>query len=225
VFFFQVFNHPPQEFLHGRRPALRHWPVYELGLAAVAMRRDYHVARDRGSDVGSKLYSDKVEAGIDSGGGPCAGNDGSVLYIEDILIHYHRRIAARQILRVVPMGGASPAIKQARPGQRVSAGADGHHPRATGVSRPECIQDSFGDILVPPERRHDDKVRISSSLQSKVDVQGEAGLHSNVPRFRRAHPEVEGRNACATVGSIDSEDLKGRTELEDREVGDNYHGY
>jgi hypothetical protein len=64
----EVLHHPTQQCLHGRRAARGHGPVDELGLAAVAVRRNHHVARNGRSDIGAQLHTDQMQAGINTGG-------------------------------------------------------------------------------------------------------------------------------------------------------------
>ncbi|MDI2020303.1 hypothetical protein PJL18_00804 [Paenarthrobacter nicotinovorans] len=91
------------------------------------------------------------------------------------------------------------------------------------MRRPQGFEDGFRDDFIPAKRRHDHEVGIGRRLKAKVDVQGESGLHADVPRLRGNDTEVKGRNSSPAVRSVDPENLEGRAELEHGEVRNHDH--
>jgi hypothetical protein len=164
-----------------------------------------------------------VQAGVDAGGRAGAGDDPAVLDVEDVLIHQGGRVLAREFLRVVPVSCAAAAVEQASPGQGKGAGADRHHPGATGVGGAQSVQHGFGQVLVAPVRGHDDQVGVGGGFQPEAHVHRQPGLERNIAGLRGADAEVEGWDTASAGRSVDAEDLESSCKLEDREVGDHDH--
>src|SRR5438552_18439351 len=76
--------------------ALRNRCLDELGLAAVAMRRDHHASGDLVRDAGPMVSADDVQAGVDPGRGSSRGHDAAAVDVEDTRVDRYLGQAPRE---------------------------------------------------------------------------------------------------------------------------------
>ena len=213
----QVVDHPVEHRLQALAGRLGHRHLDVLALAAVALRRDDHPAGDPGRDGAAELAADEVQAGVDAGGRPGAGDDVAVVDEQHVRVEVRQRVLLAEELRVAPVGRAVAAVQQPGLAEHEGARADRQQDRAAFVRPAERVQDALVVLVPPGRRRQRDQVGVLQLLQPVRRDHGRmAAGAQRLTRPGRADLEVEGR--YAVVGPVDPEHLRQHAELEQGDV-------
>ncbi|SAJ33769.1 Uncharacterised protein [Enterobacter cloacae] len=94
-------------------PQLSHRSAKLLGLRAVPMGRDHQPTRHAVCRFNTVIPAHHVQAQINPRGAACGSENIAFVLVQHILNHGDSGIACFQSLRVAPVGGCLPPVKQA----------------------------------------------------------------------------------------------------------------
>jgi hypothetical protein len=174
----------------------RHRGVDELGLAAVAVRGDDHLA---GQGVGRRstpLTPHEVQQRVDARGCAGPGDDLPVVDVEDRGVDVHLGEAGGELAGPLPVRGDPLAVQQPGGGQDEGAGAVADDDGATGVGGAEGVEQRRGRDTVEQFPGGDrDDVRPRQPLEAVLDRDRDAGVGAHDARRLADQSEVEARQA------------------------------
>jgi len=156
-----------------------------------------------------------VQAGVDAGGGPGAGDDVALVDEEHVRVEGGGGEALGELVDMSPVRGAAAAVQQSGRAEHEGAAAHGQQRRAPGVRGPDGVEHR-GRVLPADQRGRDgDQVDVVQGVQPEGghDLGGDAHLQ-RFPRALAADPELDRRDAV--IGAVDPEDLAQDAEFERR---------
>ncbi len=157
----------------------------------------HHAARQLVGDVRAQIAPHQMQAQVESGGEPGAGEDIAVVHVQHRLVDLHLRVPLGQLGGVQPMGGRAASVEQPRLGEREGTGTEGDHAGTRvmgapqGRDQPLRQRPAFVDTGVG-HRGHDDRVRVRQVVESVAGPQGQPVALRTLPRprSRPAEPQV-----------------------------------
>lgn len=154
------------------RGAARH----VLGLAAAAVGGRHQTP---GRVVGgghSEVAAQDVQAQVDAGGGAGRGEHAALVDEQHVLVDLDERMPGHECPRVVPVRRGSPAVEQARGGEREGARRDGGESRAPVVGGDQRVDDSPRRVVAvrEPVAGDEDDVGPRERVEAVGDVVREA---------------------------------------------------
>ena len=177
--------------------------------------------------LAAEFATHQMQAGVDAGRGPGAGDQVSVVDEQHVAVYPRGRIHPRQLLGVHPVRGTPAPVQQAGRARHERSGADGQDRRAALRGRPERGQSLRRIGLRPLRGMHG---RDRHQVSTREPVESVLGNHlcadgrvQGPARLRPAYPEVDARD---TVGfAVDAEYLADDAEFEDRELFHHQNGH
>ena len=206
----EALEHPLARGLQAVAGGGRQRALDELRLAAAAMRRDDHPARDRVGGRHPVVARHDVQAEVDAGGHAGRREDAPLVDVEDAGVDVDLRVARPELGGVAPVRGRAAPVEQPRRREHEGARADRDHPRAAAVGRPQGGDDrGVGLGRGRPRCRGRRPCRPPERAQP-------VGGHDREAR-RAAHrpgaPPADGERVAVALVVV-AEDLRGDREVE-----------
>ncbi len=221
----EVLVHPGEHVADALLLALRYGAVDVLALAAVALGRDDHAARDRVGRRAAELLAHDVQARVDPRGRARARDDVAVVDEQDVRVHLDLRVAGRELVGVAPVRRDAAPVDEPRLGEQERARADAQQDGAARVCCAQGVDDLLRVLVADGHRGDRDQVRVLERVETVVgDQRGAHARADRDSRDRAADAEVD--QGHAVVRAVEAEDLAHDAELErGQSVGhDGRHG-
>lgn len=140
----------------------------------------------------SEVAAQDVQAQVDAGGGAGRGEHAALVDEQHVLVDLDERMPGHECPRVVPVRRGSPAVEQARGGEREGTRRDGGESRAPVVGGDQRVDDSPRRVVAvrEPVAGDEDDVGPRERVEAVGDVVREAVAAGHETGRRPAHPHL-----------------------------------